>query len=244
MHVDLARQPPRHAAHRAGAQRAAPLRHFEAQRRRVDARFDPRQALAATVRYLTIARKTFGRDDLAVTSYHMGIGNLESVLRDYTGSGSGTPIAELVKNDHLSYAQVYFDSSPLRHPQAWSLLARLGDDSSNYYWKLLAAQQIMQLYRSDPGRADPPLGAPERPRLGGGGAAPAGLDAGLRHARGRGRGGVRAPAGEAAGRSEAARLPDRPAARPVRRPTRPEAGALPRAAARGARRCSCTCRPA
>ena len=149
MHVDLAAS--RRATRRiARARSEHALKHFEAQRRRVDARFDPRQALAATVRYLTIARKTFGRDDLAATSYHMGIGNLETVLRDYTGSGSGTPIAKLVKSDHLSYAQVYFDSSPLRHPQAWGLLARLGDDSSNYYWKLLAARQIMQLYRTDP----------------------------------------------------------------------------------------------
>lgn len=149
MHVDLAAS--RRTTKRiAQARSEHALKHFEAQRRRVDARFDPRQALAATVRYLTIARKRFGRDDLAVTSYHMGIGNLETVLRDYVGAGAGTPIGELVKSKHLSYAQVYFDSSPLRHPAAWGLLAKLGDDSSNYYWKLLAAEQMMKLYRSDP----------------------------------------------------------------------------------------------
>jgi hypothetical protein len=47
---------------------------------------------------------------------------------------------------------VYFDSSPLRHRAAWSLLSRLGDDSSNYYWKVLAAEQIMHLYRTQPAR--------------------------------------------------------------------------------------------
>ena len=50
---------------------------LRSERRRVDARFDPEQALAGTVRYLTEAKKVFGRDDLAVVSYHMGIGNLD-----------------------------------------------------------------------------------------------------------------------------------------------------------------------
>jgi Transglycosylase SLT domain len=126
-----------HSAHR--------VRKLEAARRRVDARFDPRKAIAGAVRYLTIAKKTFGRGDLAVTSYHMGIGNLQTVLRDYAG-GSNTK--------GLSYARVYFDSSPLRHRAAWNLLSRFGDDSSNYYWKVLAAEQIMRLYRTRPARLE------------------------------------------------------------------------------------------
>jgi hypothetical protein len=64
-----------------------------AERRRVDARFDPAQALAATVRYLTEARRWFGREDLALVSYHMGIGNLESaplvVVAATLGKGLG-----------------------------------------------------------------------------------------------------------------------------------------------------------
>jgi len=138
MHIDLAasRRITKRIA-RARSQKA--LRHFEAQRRRIDDRFDPRKALAATVRYLAIARRHFGRDDLAVTSYHMGIGNLTNVLSDYGG-----------KKGKVSYARLYFDSSPLHHARAWSLLAQFGDDSSNYYWKLLAAKRIMQLYRRDP----------------------------------------------------------------------------------------------
>ena len=43
-------------------------------RRRIDERFDPPKALAATARYLTIARAELDRADLAVQSYHMGIG--------------------------------------------------------------------------------------------------------------------------------------------------------------------------
>jgi hypothetical protein len=137
MHVNLAASK-RLTRRIDNARSAAGRRKLERARRRVDQRFDPRQSLAATVRYLTIARKEFGQDDFAFTSYHMGIGNLQSVLRDYGGG------------KHLTYAQVYFDSSPLNHPKAWGLLSRFGDDSSNYYWKLLEAKRIMALYRTNP----------------------------------------------------------------------------------------------
>jgi hypothetical protein len=139
MHVNLAAS--RRLTKKIARARAAKrVRKLEAARRRVDARFDPPKAIAGTVRYLTIAKHTLGRDDLAVTSYHMGIGNLQNVLRDYSG-GSATK--------QLSYVRVYFDSTPLRHRAAYSLLSRFGDDSSNYYWKVLAAEQIMQLYRTN-----------------------------------------------------------------------------------------------
>ena len=139
MHVNLAASR-RLTKKIARATTAKRVRKLEAARRRVDARFDPRKAIAGTVRYLTIAKRNLGRDDLAVTSYHMGIGNLQNVLRDYSG-GSDTK--------QLSYVRVYFDSTPLRHRAAYSLLSRFGDDSSNYYWKVLAAEQIMRLYRTN-----------------------------------------------------------------------------------------------
>jgi hypothetical protein len=108
-------------------------------RRRVDDRFDPAKALNGTARYLKMARQRFGREDLAFVSYHMGMGNLENVLKAF---GSG----------RRSYAELYFDSTPLRHPKAFAKLASFGDDSSNYFWKLGAAMQIMRLARSDKDR--------------------------------------------------------------------------------------------
>ena len=108
-----------------------------AARRKADPRFDPAQALAATTRYLAFARGKLGRDDLAAVSYHMGVGNLQSVEAAYG-------------KQKVPYAELYFDSTPLVHPASYRILARLGDDSSNYYWKVLAAEQIMQLYRARP----------------------------------------------------------------------------------------------
>jgi hypothetical protein len=121
---------------------------LRAERRRVDARFDPAQALAGTVRYLTEGRRWLGREDLAVVSYHMGIGNLESVLRAYSDRDTD-PIDEVVEEEGLDYVRVYFDSSPVRHPTAWARLASFGDDSQTYYWRVLAARDLMRLYRED-----------------------------------------------------------------------------------------------
>jgi hypothetical protein len=122
---------------------------LRAQRRRVDARFDPARALVGTVRYLTEARRRFGRDDLAVVSYHMGIGNLGGVLRAYSGP-SDDPIGRVVDEEDLDYVRVYFDSSPTGHRESWEQLASLGDDSQTYYWRVLAAREIMRLFREDP----------------------------------------------------------------------------------------------
>jgi Transglycosylase SLT domain len=119
-----------------GILRGHRVRRREALRRRVDERFDPAKALEATARYLDFAKGKLGRDDLAVVSYHMGVGNLQQALSAYGNKG-------------VPYAQLYFDSSPLRHPAAWRKLASLGDDSSTYLWRVLAAREIMRLYRSD-----------------------------------------------------------------------------------------------
>ncbi|MDQ3122411.1 MAG: hypothetical protein M3Q59_07730, partial [Actinomycetota bacterium] len=118
------------------------------QRRTIDERFDPEQALAGTIRYLTTARERLGRDDLAVVSYHMGIGNLTSVLRAYA-PGFDLPVPDLVEEEDLSWARVFFDTAPDRNGEAHALLTRLGDDSPTYYWRVLAAQEIMRLYRED-----------------------------------------------------------------------------------------------
>src|SRR5689334_18068238 len=108
------------------------------ERRRVDERFDPAKALAATARYLDIAKARLHRTDLAIAAYHMGIGNMQTALHAYG-------------RKKIPYAQLFFDSTPLRHARAWRILAALGDDSSTYLWRVMAARNIMRLYRHDPG---------------------------------------------------------------------------------------------
>jgi hypothetical protein len=79
----------------------------------------------------------------------MGIGNLESAVRAYADAPDD-PIDDVVKRERLSYARLYFDSTPLLHSAAYDLMAKLGDDSSTYLWRVLAAREIMRLYRDDP----------------------------------------------------------------------------------------------
>jgi hypothetical protein len=136
------------AERRGQERRTAALRRARAA---ADERFDPERALAGTARYLALARERFGREDLAFVSYHMGIGNLESVLRDYTGRRDGE-IRDVVADEDLTYTRVYFDSTPTAHARAHRRLAALGDDSSNYLWKLAAAREIMRLWREDGAR--------------------------------------------------------------------------------------------
>jgi len=139
MRIDLSRSRALTAAifAAAGAGQSGKVARLEAARARIDVRFNPRNALAATVRYLELARRDLGRLDLAVESYHMGIGNLQRVLGAYDAGRS------------VPYVQLYFDTAPDHHADAYSLLSSFGDDSWTYYWRVLAAEQIMSLYRSD-----------------------------------------------------------------------------------------------
>ncbi|HEV2753729.1 MAG TPA: transglycosylase SLT domain-containing protein, partial [Solirubrobacteraceae bacterium] len=119
--------------------RTGRARELRRERARIDERFDPQQALAATARYLRFAQGELGRVDLAVVSYHMGVGNLRSVL-------------ELFGEDDVSYAQLYFAATPRAHPETYAKLLGLGDSSSTYLWRVGAAQDIMELWRTDPQR--------------------------------------------------------------------------------------------
>jgi Transglycosylase SLT domain/Family of unknown function (DUF5715) len=132
MRIDVARS----ARLTRGIARGHRLRARKRERRRVDERFDPPKAIAASGRYLAFARGKLGRDDLAFESYHMGVGNLQAALGAYGQT-------------EIPYAQLFFDSSPRHHPQAWRRLAALGDDSATYLWRLLAARDIMRLYRQN-----------------------------------------------------------------------------------------------
>ena len=125
---------------------------LQQQRAAIDQRFDPEAAIEGAATYLDIARKRFGDLQLAIASYHMGIGNLESVLRAYAHAPADTPIGDLVSSDHLSYAEVFFNSGPDSHRKAYELLSGFGDESSQYLWKILASKQILHMYRDDPER--------------------------------------------------------------------------------------------
>jgi len=139
MQIDLARSKRltrqiSRALLRADLARVETLRRLRA---RIDPRFDPKQALAAAARYLTIAKEKFAREDYAFVSYHMGMGNLQGVLDAFGPAEHG-------------WVEVYFDSTPRRHREAYRKLSGFNDDSSNYLWKIEAGMEVMRQFRSDP----------------------------------------------------------------------------------------------
>jgi Transglycosylase SLT domain/Family of unknown function (DUF5715) len=121
------------AEERGDTARAERLR---ARRQEVDERFDPDAALEGATTYLRTAEDRFDSEELAVVSYHMGIGNLEDVLAAYG-------------EEDVAWAQVYFDATPADHPETYELLSGFGDDSATYLWRVYAAREIMRLYRED-----------------------------------------------------------------------------------------------
>jgi Family of unknown function (DUF5715) len=109
---------------------------LRARREEIDERFNPDDALQGAGRYLAIAEDRFASEELAVVSYHMGIGNLEDVLVAYG-------------DEDVPWAQVYFDATPGDHPDTYELLSGFGDDSATYLWRVYAAREVMRLYRED-----------------------------------------------------------------------------------------------
>ena len=85
----------------------------------------------------------------------MGIGNLTSVVRAYTGQ-QDEAIDTVVRDDGID-TRSYFDSSPIGHRAAWERLASFGDDSQTYYWRVLAALGVMASEATQPGSSCSPI---------------------------------------------------------------------------------------
>jgi len=133
--------------------RAAPARiaRLERRRRAVDERYDPARSLDGAARYLAIAEGALGREDLAVVSYHMGIGNLEQVIEAYVRPARPRrKVRATVEAYDVSYAGIFYDSSPVENARTYRLLADFGDDSRSYLLRVEAAREIMRLHRDDP----------------------------------------------------------------------------------------------
>ncbi len=220
------------AARRGDADEAKALR---MQRRRVDARFDP-DAGPRRHHPLPHDRAGAAREPSISRWSRTTWGSATSRTSCApTRAPTRVDVPDLVAERGLTWARVFFDTGPVRNAAAYRLLSRLGDDSPTYYWRVLAAREIMRLWREDPAAvrdlaalhtakasAEEVLHPPDET---------------IRFVRpGRRGGGVAEPAAAAAARrsrpSRALRRPDDGRARPE---ARAGAGALPWAARRGAR---------
>jgi hypothetical protein len=112
-------------------------RHIARQRAVADRRFAPLAELRATVRYLEGARRGLGGTDLAVASMHLGISGLRTTLARFGDT-------------EATYAQLYFGSGPNRHPAVYRRLTAHGQAGYDAYWRVLSAERILRLYRTEP----------------------------------------------------------------------------------------------
>jgi hypothetical protein len=118
----------------------AALEALRIQRRRVDARYDPRQAVFAQTRYLLGLYPRFPRMDWLFQAYHGGENGVRRTLSRYGADPNRLP----------AYETVYLTTTPRSHPAAFAYLYGRGDDHRYYWWKLRAAQEAIAAYRRDP----------------------------------------------------------------------------------------------
>lgn len=146
-----------HLAQDAGAQRPALMQQvdrLQEQRRAVDARYDPAQAIAAQTRYLLRLYRRFPSVDWLFQAYHGGEAGVTRTLKLYLGNHWPGSAAQAIRTgangQRLTFEEVYFTTTPQLHPEAFRYLYGRSDDHRRYWWKLLASQEALAAYRSDP----------------------------------------------------------------------------------------------
>jgi Transglycosylase SLT domain len=108
-----------------------------------DDRFNPERAVPAAANYLARLRTKFGGRDWAVFAYHCGEGCVAELL----------PLAQAaVGNKQPSVAAMFFAANPARHRELYDALQRhmQRDYSPTYWFRIQRAEQLLELYRSDP----------------------------------------------------------------------------------------------
>jgi hypothetical protein len=106
-------------------------------RAHVDRRFSALAELRGTVRYLERAQRSLGRLDLAVASLHLGVSGLRGTVERFGAKD-------------VSYGQLYFGSAPDRRPAVYRRLTAHGEAAYDYWWHVLAAQRVLDLYLGNP----------------------------------------------------------------------------------------------
>lgn len=130
------------------------LETLRARRRRVDARYDPQQAIFAQTRYLLRLYERFPSLDWVFQAYHGGEAGVERTLRAYLGpawpGSARTAIQSGRRAGGLRFEDLYLTTTPRARPAAFAYLYGRSDDHRYYWWKLRAAENALALYRRDP----------------------------------------------------------------------------------------------
>jgi hypothetical protein len=124
------------------AKRAQELRLVEAKRRQVDERYDPAKAIASQTRYLVRMARRYGSLDWVFQAYHGGEGGVRNTVNYYLGERARQfPSTECAIQGTLagaggfqrvraplSFEDLYFKTTPLAQPAAFSYLYGRSDN--------------------------------------------------------------------------------------------------------------------
>jgi hypothetical protein len=109
-----------------------------------DDRFSPERAVPAAANYLARMETKFGGRDWAVFAYHCGEGCVAELL----------PLAQaaLGGKQQPSVAAMFFTANPAYHRELYDALQRhmQRDYSPTYWFRVQRAEQLLNLYRTDP----------------------------------------------------------------------------------------------
>jgi hypothetical protein len=110
-----------------------------------DDRMTPDRAIPAAARYLAGMEKKFGGRDWAVFAYHCGQGCVNE-MQDLTRRARGIPA------DELTVPRMFFSCSPVWNRELYqAIMSQMQRDwSPTYYFRIMRAQQLLALFRSDP----------------------------------------------------------------------------------------------
>jgi hypothetical protein len=109
-----------------------------------DDRFNPERAVPAAAHYLARLETKFGARDWAVFAYHCGEGCVAELL----------PLAQAALGgpQQPTVAAMFFAANPSRHRDLYNAIQRhmQRDYSPTYWFRVERAEQLLELYRTDP----------------------------------------------------------------------------------------------
>jgi hypothetical protein len=110
-----------------------------------DDRLSPDRAIPAAAVYLAGLEQKFGGRDWAVFAYHCGVGCVGEML-ELTRQARGIP------KDQITVPRMFFSCSPAWNRELYQAVAQQmrRDYSPTYYFRVMRAEQLLALYRTDP----------------------------------------------------------------------------------------------
>jgi hypothetical protein len=110
-----------------------------------DDRLLPERAIPAAGNYLARMENKFGGRDLAVFAYHCGEGCVSDFIALAHQAGD-------FKDEAITVPRLFFGCSPVQNREIYQKIKEhmLRDYSPTYYFRIRRAEQLLELYKTDP----------------------------------------------------------------------------------------------